>query len=56
MAIEVCLATICDRAGIIATDRMRYRVTPGDRYFVVKGRLWRCSTCTITIDRPSSRI
>jgi len=22
---------------------MRYPVTPDDRYFVVRGRLWRCS-------------
>ena len=26
---------------------MRYPVTPDDRYFVVKGQLWRCSNPTL---------
>jgi hypothetical protein len=30
---------------------MRYPVTPDERYFVVRGRLWRCSDPTLPAER-----
>ncbi len=30
---------------------MRYPVTPDGRYFVVRGRLWRCTDPTIDVSR-----
>lgn len=33
--------------GILDTVQMRYPVTPDGRYFVVRGRLWRCTNPTL---------
>ena len=35
---------------------MRYPVTPDGRYFVVKGRLWRCSDPSLPEERRSALV
>ncbi|MDF1502221.1 hypothetical protein [Roseisolibacter sp. H3M3-2] len=35
---------------------MRYPVTPDGRYFVVRGRLWRCSDPTLAPDERDARV
>src|ERR1700753_1206071 len=35
----------------LGTERMPYPVTPDGRYFVVRGRLWRCSDPRLPAER-----
>ena len=51
-----CLATLMMTSWPVGrrdTDRMGPPVTPDGRYFVVRGRLWRCSNPALTADERS---